>query len=176
MPTRILPIVLLTWTLPLAAEPRTLGLDLKTIEDGDTLVVAIDGVDQRVQIEDIDAPEDADNPKLQRDLERTGLAREQLLVLGRAATAHLARLLARPAGHSLTFDPDRRDRYGRLQVQITGPADHSLNQQLVIDGYAHCLCDTCCGALERQAIEAGVGLWATPTRSDALRWAEHEAR
>lgn len=175
VPPRILPIVLLAWTLPLAAEPRSIGLNLMAIEDGDTLLVAIDGVEQRVQLADIDTPEDADNPKLQRDQARTGLPRERLVALGTAATAHVAGLLAEPRGWSLTLSPNRRDRYGRLEVEITGPADQSLSHQLVIDGFARCLCDDCCGALERQAIDAGRGLWAAPTRADALQWAEKEA-
>lgn len=176
MSPRILPIALLVWSLPLAAEPRTIGLDLKAIEDGDTLIVAIDGAEQRVQIADIDAPEDTDNPKLQRDLARTGLGREPLLALGRAATAHLTGLLAQPAAHSLAMDPDRKDRYGRPEIQLTGPTGRSVNQQMVIDGYARCLCESCCGTLEQEAIDAGRGLWDAPTRAAALNWAEREAR
>ena len=55
------------------------------IEDADTLLVEVAGVSYRVQLPDIDAPENTANPKLQRDIERTGLDAEALLALGRQA-------------------------------------------------------------------------------------------
>lgn len=47
-------------------------LDASEIEDGDTLVAVIGGSRERLQLAGIDAPEDSDNAKLQRDLTRTG--------------------------------------------------------------------------------------------------------
>ena len=107
-----------------------------SVEDGDTLVVEIGGSRERVQLIGIDAPEDVDNAKLQRDLQLTGLAKETLLQLGREATAHLKSLLADVKTVGLEADLKKRDRYGRIPVIAYTPGGISINEALVADGYA----------------------------------------
>ncbi|MEA3276993.1 MAG: hypothetical protein U9Q81_17250 [Pseudomonadota bacterium] len=90
---RLVPILLASLTvLPLAAEELSARVDRIDIEDGDTLIAEVDGVNERLQLAHIDAPEDADNAKLARDLQRTGLDRWVLLELGQTATGHLREL------------------------------------------------------------------------------------
>ena len=97
------------------------------IEDADTLLVEAAGVSYRVQLPDIDAPENTANPKLQRDIERTGLDAEALLSLGRRANEGLRDLLRDFAPYQLHFDPDSRDRYGRVPGELVnaGPTTQS---------------------------------------------------
>ena len=164
-----------------AASPEAAETSLRTeaidLEDGDTLVVEIAGASERIQLADIDAPEDTDNAKLQHDLKRTGLDRETLLSLGRAATAHLRALLQGSGPFVIVYDPDQRDRYGRITARISDAAGRSLNDAIVEDGYASVLPAVGTGLpvspqlaeLEANAIAADRGLWGE-YREVALAW------
>ena len=137
MNTRILLLLLTTLTAGIghsnAAETRYL---VKAIEDGDTLVVEMNGQPERVQLLGIDAPENTDNPKLVRDVQRTGLVEKQLLEIGNAAAAHLQQLV-KPGDYIRIDDGKlRRDKYGRFIVIAFGAESRSLNQAMVEDGYA----------------------------------------
>jgi micrococcal nuclease len=144
------------------------------VEDGDTLVVVLDGKEERVQLAGIDAPEDADNPKLKKDLERTGLEQEALLTLGRAATEKLSALVRDSAELRLNLDSENRDRYGRLTATIDTDEGGSLNQAMVADGYAIALpsgdetANADLKTLEQQARQAGRGLWGNSPAAE--RW------
>lgn len=116
-----------------AAETR---YQVKAIEDGDTLVVEMNGQPERVQLLGIDAPENTDNPKLVRDVQRTGLMEKQLLEIGITAAAHLQQLV-KPGDYIRIDDGKlRKDKYGRFIVIAFGPESRSLNQAMVEDGYA----------------------------------------
>ncbi len=163
---------------PLMAASVTVTLDSVEAEDGDTLLVELDGKAERVQLAGIDAPEDTDNAKLQRDTSRTGLDAETLLALGRAATAHLRELVAGGGPFALTYDPGQRDRYGRLTAEISGAGSRSLSDAMLADGYAMVLAPPggaappsadASLALEREAIEQGRGLWGAD-RDLTLAW------
>ncbi|WP_260295886.1 thermonuclease family protein [Sedimenticola hydrogenitrophicus] len=159
----------------IACSPAALGQEgtqegnrypLVAVEDGDTVTIRVAGEVKRLQLAGIDAPEDQPNPKLTRDLGRTGLDAETLLALGRAATAHL-RQLARP-GDSLTVvgDLGASDRYGRTPAVIYTGKD-SLNAAMVADGYAVVLSraslpdelKTELTSLEQRARDGKQGLW-----------------
>ncbi len=109
---------------------------VKAVEDADTLLVVIDDVPERIQLQGIDAPEDVENPKLQRDLQRTGLDREELLAIGKAATDHLKTLITPGQEILLVGDLKARDRYGRISVDVQDGSGHSLSVTMVQDGYA----------------------------------------
>jgi micrococcal nuclease len=164
--------ILLLATL-IAASPLATGGEgyrypLVEVEDGDTVTIRVAGKIKRLQLAGIDAPEDRPNPKLTRDLGRTGLDTETLLALGRAATAHL-RQLAR-AGDTLTVmgDLDASDRYGRIPVLIY-KGDSSLNAAMVADGYAVVLgrvpvapeTESGLSALQQRAQDGKQGLWGS---------------
>ncbi len=109
---------------------------VKAIEDGDTLVVEMNGQPERVQLLGIDAPENTGNPKLVRDIQRTGLKEGQLLEIGNAATDHLQSLV-KPGDHIRIEEGKlRRDKYGRYTVIAYSVESRSLNQAMVEDGYA----------------------------------------
>ena len=119
----------------LADERIIPGQDIAA-EDGDTLVIVIDGKRQRIQLAGIDAPEDVDNPKLQVDIKRSQLSRETLLKMGQVATEQLKFLLKSQAPFVLHFNPQRRDRYGRIPGDIVNARGESIAAQMVNNGYA----------------------------------------
>ena len=131
--------LLLTTIVPFISAMATAAessFKVQSIEDGDTLVIEIAGKAERIQLLGIDAPEDVENPKLERDLQRTGLDKETLLTIGREATQHLATLIAPGQLVKLTGELNKRDRYGRISVIVYGPDEHSLNEAMVKEGYA----------------------------------------
>lgn len=118
------------------AELLSIGPQQLQVEDADTLVVEIDGSPQRIQLTGIDAPEAVMNPKLQRDVARTGLTETELLPLGRAANEGLSRLLKEFAPYRLKSDSTIKDKYGRVPGDLHGAAGQYLSNRLVEEGYA----------------------------------------
>lgn len=142
------------------------------VEDGDTLLIEIDGSRQRVQLTGIDAPEDTDNPKLQRDLVRTGLDPERLLALGRRSSQHLRGLIESGSPHSLAYEPERLDRYGRLVGELRDNLGNSLAEAMISAGYAMAGRDAPerFQVLQVEAKREGKGLWGLEPQATAL-WA-----
>jgi len=137
------------------------------VEDGDTLLMEIDGAPVRIQLAAIDAPEAVPNPKLQRDLQRTRLPQGKLVALGRAATAHLGSMVKQGDRLVLRGDLRRRDKYGRVAVEVFDAAGRSLNEAMVADGFARLLARAPAEtplrsrlkAAQQRAMAAGRGLW-----------------
>ncbi len=122
-------------TLTQANERLVTGADV-TAQDGDTLIIKINGKKERIQLIGIDAPEDSENPKLQVDVQRTGLKRQTLLKLGKIATEQLRYLLRTQAPFVLYYNPEQRDRYGRIPGDIVNTRGESIAAQMVNNGYA----------------------------------------
>lgn len=176
---------LLTAFIPGIAEPLEISPEGIRAEDGDTLIVQYQGEAMRVQLNGIDAPEDSDNPKLQQDLQRTGLPNERLLRIGKAATGHLRRLIEDGQGWRLIYAPDQRDRYGRLGGRLLGASGVSAAEAMVSHGYARPLVTRDGSAsveadgLVRQADQAremGLGLWALDPEAMAAWVGEEKPR
>ncbi|MEZ5585491.1 MAG: thermonuclease family protein [Sedimenticolaceae bacterium] len=170
-------LLLLICSSALTAGPQEVVPGSVQIEDADTLLIEVAGVSYRIQLPDIDAPENTMNPKLQRDIERTGLDVEALLALGRRADEGLSDLLRDFAPYQLHFDPDSRDRYGRVPGELVNTAGQQLSLRLVEEGYAVPVINT--NPLRRAALDAAVsaaraggrGLWGTQSDNFA-RWAQ----
>ena len=178
IPLRSLALAIALVCPPALADGRIVEITEVAVEDGDTLVLDLDGARERIQLAHIDAPEDKDNAKLQHDIARTGLDREVLLELGRAATSHLQALAASDAGpFVLVYDPERRDRYGRLVGEVTDAGGRSLGSAMVDDGFARVLPSrepssprpAALTASEADALASGRGLWGGH-REAALAW------
>ena len=154
---------------------------IEQVEDGDTVVARIEGKSQRLQLVGIDAPEDSDNAKLQRDLQVTGLQTRVLLQMGEQATRHLRSLLAPAQEVRISGELHRRDRYGRIPVVLYAAGEQSINEVMVGDGYAVVLrrypldarLKTRLEALEAEAIAGRRGLWG-PHRESAAAWSGKE--
>lgn len=134
--SRQLLIILLLSMGPLAKGGGNNHFKLIAVEDGDTITVQIGAEEKRLQLSGIDAPEDVVNPKLSKDIARTGLSNEALLELGKAATDHLMQLIAPGENLRIEGDLNRSDRYGRVPVQAYKKDGPSLNEQMVAEGYA----------------------------------------
>ena len=121
---------------PVLAEGHAGKYTVLEVEDGDTLLLEIEGEPVRAQLLGIDAPEDGDNPKFRLDLKNTEMGAEQLKKLGKAATMHLKSLVA--VGESVTIQGAMRvkDRYGRIPVIVDNRAGRTLSEAMVQDGYA----------------------------------------
>lgn len=161
----ILPLLML-FTLSLSAD--TVSCSLLQVEDGDTLVIDLNGTPTRVQLLGIDAPEDIANPKLMRDTGRTGIGADLLLELGRLATRHLQQLISPATKVNVEGDLKRSDKYGRIPVIVSLPGEeHSLNAAMVRQGYAITLNAPSIAdgvpaellQLEEQARREPTGLW-----------------
>ena len=157
----------LIWT-PAFADKLTIEVPRITVADGDTVIATIGGNSERLQLAHIDAPEDRDNAKLQHDIKRTGLAAENLLALGSAATKHLESLTTDTGPFLIVYDPDDRDRYGRITAEISNKKGRSLVSAMLEDGYAKVLMPRKPGAtpppsqlsiMETEAITDGRGIW-----------------
>ena len=151
---------------------------IEQVEDGDTVVARIDGKAERLQLIGIDAPEDTDNAKLQRDQKVTGLSAERLLVMGAQASQHLRSLLPVGTAVLLTGNLKQRDRYGRIPVVLHADGGGSINEAMVADGYAVVLgrypldakLKARLQALESVAIAGNKGLWAAEYRHSTAAW------
>ena len=151
---------------------------VEAVEDGDTLVLRIGGKSERVQLFGIDAPESVQNPKLKRDMARTGLDATTLLAIGQKATRHLQGLIRVGDAVRLEGDLGRRDKYGRISVIVIDPDGAPLNDAMVAQGYAvvlnryplaEPLKSRLLGA-QTEAIRTHQGLWGSD-REVALAWA-----
>lgn len=146
------------------------------VEDGDTLVVAIDGREKRVQLAGIDAPEETANPKFRLDLQRTGMGEETLLALGRAATSHLCSLAKEGDRLTLKGDLQQQDKYGRISLEVINSRGNSLNRLMVEQGYARALPDAPAEwrQLEQQALARSAGIWGQMPQA-ARSWLSSQA-
>lgn len=173
----LFPLLLLALPLSSSADQRLLPLSDIQVEDGDTLIVNIEGQTQRVQLTGIDAPEDIDNPKLQVDLSRTKLEKDRLLTLGKVATEQLRFLIKTNAPFILHFNPHKRDRYGRLPGDIVNSAGQSISALMINNGYAIATIRSTdpklvkrLKPLQQKAQEEGKGLWGLYAEASRL-WA-----
>ena len=127
---------------------------LVRVVDGDTLVVDLEGRDERVRLIGIDAPESVAEERPDQ-------------CYGVEASDEVKRLL--PAGTELVLERDvePRDQYGRLLAYVYRSVDDLfINEVLVRDGFAGVLNyppnDTYAErfrTLETAARSAGAGLW-----------------
>ncbi|VAX06103.1 hypothetical protein MNBD_GAMMA26-923 [hydrothermal vent metagenome] len=160
-----------------SAMADTKSLVLEAVEDGDTIIVMMNGKQERLQLAGIDAPEDVDNAKLKRDVKATKLDRQVLLTLGVDATSYLRSLLKRGDALQISGNFARRDRYGRVLVVAVDGDGHSINERMVQDGYAIVTPYGVIGAelkaklepLEADAIANRHGLWGK-SRATAMVW------
>ncbi len=128
--------------------------EVARVIDGDTLDVDLDGRRERVRLLGVDAPE-------------MGRHERPADYFAREATAFVRRL-ADYRRVILRGDPghENRDDYGRLLRYLNLPDGRCLNVELLRQGYAHALTRYPFSRmkefrrLEREARDAGRGLWA----------------
>jgi len=143
---------------PLATLPDETSLEpnatVERIVDGDTLVAIVGDQRERVRLLGIDTPESvAENRPDQ--------------CYGQEASDYLTALLPEGAEITLILDEEARDQYDRLLAYIVRSSDDLfVNLDLIEQGYAGVLIydpndhyESLFRAAERDAVEAGIGLW-----------------
>lgn len=129
------------------------------VVDGDTLVVRVQGRDEKLRLIGVNTPETVD-------------PRRPVQCFGREASRRLGELVPAGTGVRLERDAELRDRYGRLLAYVYRASDGLwLNRSLVADGYGNTMSIapnvTYEGELlraEREARAAGRGLWSACAR------------
>ena len=134
----------------LFTSPQVVGLagpaELVRVTDGDTVVVNLDGREEKLRLIGIDTPEKYMSDKLRRDAEASPLSIEELRDLGEKASAYTASLVEDKPLY-LEFDATERDRYGRVlayvytrdpfgEWQLRGERFSPVNLAIVQGGWA----------------------------------------
>lgn len=136
------------------------------VVDGDTIDVSLAGTGrERVRLIGIDTPEVYESEKLDRDIQRTGKAREEIQRLGRIASEFTHKHLdGKDVG--LELEVQTQDRYARLLAYLWLPDGALFNALILREGYAQILTippnvkyTDLLLACEREARDAGRGLW-----------------
>jgi micrococcal nuclease len=125
------------------------------VVDGDTVVVDVDGRDEKVRLIGVDTPETVD-------------PRRPVGCFGPQASHHTKQLLPPGSAVQLERDAEQRDRYGRLLAYLhRRPDGLFVNQELIADGYGVTLSiapNTTFAdrfaTIERAARQSGKGLWS----------------
>ncbi len=112
----------------------------REVIDGDTFRAQIGGKTFLVRLLCIDAPEKLVNPKLLKDVERSGLTEKELLEAGRQSTLFLRSILKTGDTINLEYGPEKFDRFGRVLAYVTIRDGIFLNRLLVSKGYAGVVC------------------------------------
>jgi endonuclease YncB( thermonuclease family) len=178
----LLSLVFLTFPLNSSADERLLPLRDIQVEDGDTLILNIEGKTQRIQLTGIDTPEDVENPKLKVDQSRTKLDKDKLLAMGTIATEQLRYLIKTNAPFILHFNPNKRDRYARIPGDIVNSKGQSISALMINNGYAVVTIRSTdpelvkrLKPLQQKSIDENQGLWGLYARESRL-WAGIEAK
>ena len=125
------------------------------VVDGDTLVVDVGGVEERLRLIGINTPESVDRNR-------------PVMCFGKEASAHLAELVQPGTAIRIERDVEARDRYDRLLGYVYRASDGEfVNLRMVTDGFANQYTfppnvehvDTF-RAAARAAQDGGVGLWS----------------
>ncbi len=106
------------------------------VVDGDTIVVNINGMEEKVRLIGVDTPESRVNKRAEIQ-EREGLGDVQTIVnLGKKAKEFTASLVKPGDKVYLEFDVQQRDKYGRLLAYFYLQDGRMLNKEIICNGYA----------------------------------------
>lgn len=143
-----------------AAPSQTLAATVVRVVDGDTVVVSIKGRRETVRLIGVDTPETV-HPTVGVE------------PFGPEASAFTKSLLPPGTEARLEFDVQERDRYGRLLAYVYLPDGRMVNAEILRAGMGQLLTVTpnvkhvdLFVRLQREAREAGRGLWAEALASE----------
>ena len=139
--------------------------------DGDTLKLS-DGT--HVRLIGIDAPESRYNSKVERDSKRSRKDIKAIIEMGKESSV-FTRDLAEGKKVRLEFDVQKHDKYGRSLAYVYLEDGTFVNGKIVEEGYAQVMtippnvkyAETFL-KLEREARQAGKGLWKTGPADKSL--------
>ncbi len=137
------------------------------VYDGDTFKCRFEnGEEVRVRLIGVDTPESRRNKKAYRDARRQGISVEEIIYMGKKASAFTKSLI--PPGTTVYLETDVQmfDKYGRLLAYVYLPDGRMLNEVLLKEGYAtvYTVPPNVKYAerfvkLQREAMLKGKGLW-----------------
>ena len=165
---RLAPLVLLLGLVLPAVAQSTLDGSVVRVVDGDTIHVRLGDRIEKVRYIGVNTPELHHPRKGEEPGGRAAAAVNRELVSGRRVR--------------LELDAQSRDRYGRLLAYVW-VADTMINAELVRRGFAQVMTvppnvrhQTLFLELQREAREAGRGLWGAPAPIDRARRRARSAR
>ena len=115
------------------AQQKTL---VTRIIDGDAIQVLYGGVEKRVRLIGIDAPESRIDRKALKDANMSEHDIETIVEMGAKAKAYVNGLIKRGNFVTIEFDVREMDRYGRLLCYVYLSNGKMLNEEIVKAGYA----------------------------------------
>ena len=115
------------------AQQKTL---VTRIIDGDVIQVLYGGVEKRVRLIGIDAPESRIDRKALKDANMSEHDIEAIVEMGAKAKAYVNGLIKRGNFITIEFDVREMDRYGRLLCYVYLSNGKMLNEEIVRAGYA----------------------------------------
>lgn len=106
------------------------------VVDGDTIVVSIGGIEEKVRLIGVDTPESRINKRAHLQEKDLGKDVESIVDLGKKAKDYTKSQLNGFDKVYLEFDVQKRDKYGRILAYVYLPNGQMLNMKIICDGYA----------------------------------------
>jgi len=107
------------------------------IIDGDVIQIIYGGVEKRVRLIGIDAPESRIDRKALKEANMSDHDIEALVEMGAEAKAYVNSLIKRGNFITIEFDVKEMDRFGRLLCYVYLSNGKMLNEEIVKAGYAN---------------------------------------
>ena len=126
--------VLVLVSSPIYAQQKT---TVTRVIDGDVIQVIYGGVEKRVRLIGIDAPESRIDRKALKDADMSEHDIEAIVEMGAKAKAYVNGLIKRGNFITIEFDEKEMDRYGRLLCYVYLSNGKMLNEEIVKAGYAN---------------------------------------
>jgi len=126
--------VLVLVSSPIYARQKT---TVTRIIDGDVIQIIYGGVEKRVRLIGIDAPESRIDRKALKDAGMSDHDIDAIVEMGAKAKAYVNSLIKRGVFITIEFDIKEKDRYGRLLCYVYLSNGKMLNEEIVKAGYAN---------------------------------------
>jgi micrococcal nuclease len=119
---------------PIYAQQKT---TVTRVIDGDVIQIIYGGVEKRVRLIGIDAPESRIDRKALKEANMNEYDIEEIAEMGAKAKAYVNSLIKRGNFITIEFDVKEMDRYGRLLCYVYLSNGKMLNEEIVKAGYAN---------------------------------------
>lgn len=119
---------------PLNAQQKT---TVTRIIDGDIIQALYGGVEKRIRLIGIDAPESRVNRKAKKYANMSEHDIKTIIEMGDKAKAYVNGLIKRGDFITIEFDVQEKDKYGRLLCYVYLSNGKMLNEEIVKAGYAN---------------------------------------
>ena len=126
--------VLVLVSSPIYAKQKT---TVTRVIDGDVIQIIYGGVEKRVRLIGIDAPESRIDRKALKDANMSEDDIDAIVEMGAKAKAYVNSLIKRGVFITIEFDVKEIDRYGRLLCYVYLSNGKMLNEEIVKAGYAN---------------------------------------